>query len=413
MASGKICIIGGGIIGLMNGWYLHRAGFDVMILDADDITDNTSFGNAGLLSAFEKDPLAHPGVLLATVKLMLQGRSPLSFAPTLDPLLYRWLIRFIASATPQRLKKTLALFERYGTMGMEGYRQLFEDGIEYELHTDGLLLVYTETKSYAAKLKQMKGNPHHHVLSKAEIERALPLAKQDKIEGALLLDRDAYLDPETLMLGLKKRLQDAGVALHTGQRVVALERDDKRIIAATTATQRYEADTFVLATGADAGLARTLGRTLMMVPAKGYSVTFGMDAALKPSTAALFVDIFTALSPRDTSVRITGKLELGRHDTIAHPKIIDRIVRTLKEYTVDFELRDPKPWAGLRPLTPNDMPLIGRDAEYGNLIYATGLGWLGITLAPAIAHILRDQITQNLPNEASPDILLLSGFYQG
>ncbi len=413
MATQKICIIGGGVIGLMNAWYLSQAGYSVIVVDEGSIEDNTSFGNAGLLSAFEKDPLSHPGILLSTIKLMLQGQSPMSFGAPFDPLLYKWLLRFISSATPQRLKKTLALFERYGKLGMVGYKQLLEDGVEFELHQDGLLLVYTESKSYKNKIKQMRNNPHQHTLSKVEIEEALPLAKIDRIKGAMLLTRDAHIDPKTLMQALKKKLKENGVSIETNQRILKLEHDEQRIISAVTSKKSYEADIFIMATGADTSLATKLGKKLMMLPAKGYSITFDMDEELKPKTSALFVDIFTALSPRANSVRITGKLELGCHDRIAHPKIIKRVVDTLKEYTIDFELRNAKSWAGLRPLTPNDIPLIGRDDKYQNLIYATGLGWLGITFAPAIAHILRDQISKDLRNKESPDILLFSGFYQG
>jgi len=409
----KILIIGGGVIGLMNAWYLSRAGHNVTIIDESDITDNTSYGNAGLLSAFEKDPLAHPGIITSTLKLMLMGRSPLSFSHVLDPFLYKWLLKFAASSTTQRLKKTLALFERYGKMAMDGYEQLLKDDVIFEMHKDGLLLIYTDKKNYEAKLRQVGNNPYVEVLEKRDMGHTLPILVPSLLGGALLLERDAHIDPRSLMEALKYSLVENGVEIITNQRVLKLEKDSNKITAAITDSNRYEADSFFLATGADTSLARDLGRKLMLIPAKGYSVTFDMEKFYRPRTATLFVDIFTAISPRRNDVRITSKLELGANDRIPHQKVIDNMVATLKKYTIDFELMNPKSWAGLRPLTPNDMPLIGRDDQYQNLIYATGLGWLGITMAPAVAHILEELVTNNLRNEDSEDILLFSGFYQG
>ena len=409
----KILIIGGGVIGLMNAYYLSQAGHKVTIIDESDITNNTSFGNAGLLSAFEKDPLSHPGIILSTFKLILQGRSPLTFTPRLDPLLYKWLIKFATSATHQRLKKTLILFERYGKLAVEGYENILKNGVNFEMHQNGLLLVYTEAKSYKAKQKQLENNPYSRELSKKEIKQMLPLTKIDKVQGAFMLKRDSHIDPKTLMEALKSKLIKNGVDIITNQRVTKLEKISGKITAAITEANRYEANTFLLATGADTSLAKELGRELVLTPAKGYSITFNMEKSLQPKTAALFVDIFTALSPRNNSVRITSKLELGSKNREINPKVIEKMVKTLKQYTIDFELKNPKSWAGLRPLTPNDMPLIGRDDQYNNLIYATGLGWLGITMAPAIAHIIENLVSNNLQNKDSEDILLFSGFYQG
>ena len=413
MKTQKIVIIGGGIIGLMNAWYLSRAEHQVTLIDEGDITDNTSFGNAGLLSAFEKDPLAHPGIIASTLKLMLQGRSPLTFSHKLDPMLYKWLFKFAASSTHQRLKKTLALFEKYGKLAMDEYDKLQKENIEFEMHKHGLVLVYTDSKNYEAKLRKAENNPYIETLTYREMTHMLPFAVSSRIKGALLLNRNAYINPKTLIESLKENLIDNGVKIVTNQRVLSLEKDSNKITAAITQSNRYEADTFLLATGVDTSLAENLGKKLMMLPAKGYSITFETSKYYKPRIASLFVDIFTAITPRKHDVRITSKLELGSNDKIAHEHIINDMISKLKCFTADFEIDDPKPWAGLRPLTPNDMPLIGRDDHYQNFIYATGLGWLGVTMAPAIAHILEELVTNNLRNEDSDDILLFSGFYQG
>jgi D-amino-acid dehydrogenase len=163
----------------------------------------------------------------------------------------------------------------------------------------------------------------------------------------------------------------------------------------------------------DRALAKKLGRDLMMVPAKGYSITFQMEEAIQPKTSTLFYDIFTAMTPRRDTVRITSKMELNVPDNTPHQKMVNKILKTFTEYVEPFTLHKPKIWAGNRPLTPNDIPLIGRDEKYHNLVHATGLGWLGVTFAPAVGKIIAELIAKEQENRQNKDIMLFSGFYQG
>ena len=82
-------------------------------------------------------------------------------------------------------------------------------------------------------------------------------------------------------------------------------------------------------------------------------------------------------------------------------------------YTNAFEMREQIEWTGFRPLTPNDIPILGFDENYNNLVHATGLGWLGITFAPVIGKIISDVITIDKRNETNVDVLLFSAFFQG
>lgn len=196
------------------------------------------------------------------------------------------------------------------------------------------------------------------------------------------------------------------------EEITHFDFEGNRLAHIRSANNRYTADTYVLATGADISLARQAGRELIITPAKGYSITFEMEEALRPKTSSIFSELFIACTPRHDTVRLTSKLELGSHDPAVLEKRIESIVKTLKNYTQDFEIENPQLWAGFRPLTPNDIPLIGRDERYRNLVYATGLGWLGITFGPAIGHIISHLITQVPLDKESDDILLFSGFYQ-
>ena len=168
-----VVIVGGGCIGLMSAYCLQKSGRSVTVIDKNDITNGTSFGNAGLLSAFKKAPLSAPGAIPDTIKLMLKGESPASVHPTLDLHLYKWLLKFAASSTQARLKRTLALFERYGQVSLDMYQSMVEDDrIDFHFRKDGLLMIYTEQKTFDAKAAHCDDPLAYEILSKEKTKAA-------------------------------------------------------------------------------------------------------------------------------------------------------------------------------------------------------------------------------------------------
>jgi D-amino-acid dehydrogenase len=408
-----IVVIGGGCIGLMTAYCLLKSGRDVTVIEKGNITDGTSFGNAGLLSAFKKAPLSAPGAIFDTLKLMLKGESPASVHPTFDLHLYKWLLKFAASTTEARLKRTLALFERYGRISLDMYETMVkEDGMDFHFCKDGLLMIYTEQKTFDIKAAHCNNPDAYEILSKERTKEYMPILNE-KVIGSILLKENGHIDPGEFMIELKKYLEGKGVEFLLNEEVTKLEFEGSKVSKIRTSKGVYEAETFVLSTGANDTLAKQAKNRFLMTPAKGYSITFKMDDALKPKTSSLFADLFIAMTPRRNTVRMTSKLELGTTNPDVVRKQIDSINKNLSLYTNDFVKKDIVEWSGFRPLTPNDMPILGYDENYNNLVHATGLGWLGITFAPAIGKIINDVITIDKKNNTNADVLLFSAFYQG
>jgi D-amino-acid dehydrogenase len=410
-----IIIIGAGIMGLTTAYELLKAGRKVTIIDESDITDSTSFGNAGLLSAFDKGPLANPGIVFNTLKLMIKGESPVNIHPTLDIKIYKWLWKFVNSANKDRLKRTLALFEKYGHISNDLYEKMqIVDGLDFDFHRKGMLSVFTEQSSYDKKLLDyaIKNDDIFEIIEKNKIKDFIPCVTND-VKGAIHFKRNTHFDPKRVMLELKRYLKENGAEFILNERITHIKYGNKEIESISSALNTYEADTYIMSTGYQTLLADKLKQDLMMTPAKGYSLTFTMPKELQPYTSTLFADLFIVMTPRRDDVRITSKLEIGSSNPRVIKKQIESIKENFKKYTIPFEMENIIEWTGFRPLTPNDMPLIGRDEKYKNLIYGMGLGWLGMTFGPALATILKDLIINDLENKNSDDILLFSGFYQG
>ena len=410
-----IIIIGAGIMGLTTAYKLHKLGRNVTIIDEKEITNSTSFGNAGLLSAFDKTPLSNPGVILDTLKLMLKGESPVNIHPTLDPKIIKWLWKFTNCANEPRLKRTLALFEKYGQITNNLYKKMQEeDNLDFDFHQNGMLSVFTEQTSYEKKISKYSylNDEHFEILQNNKIKDYLPCANEH-IKGAILFKRNAHLDPKRVMFELKRYLIENGVEFILNEKITNIKYSNDEIQNISSNTNTYYANTYIMTTGYQTLLADKLNQELMMTPAKGYSITFNMPKELQPLTSTLFADLFIVMTPRRDDVRLTSKLEIGSTNIDVVKKQIESIKSNFKKYTLPFEMENIVEWSGFRPLTPNDMPLIGRDEKYKNLIYGMGLGWLGMTFAPSIAQILSNMILNNLENKKCDDILLFSGFYQG
>lgn len=410
-----IVIIGGGIIGLMNAYYLQKAGRKVTLIDENDITDSTSFGNAGLLSAFDKAPLSHPGVISETIKMMIKGESPVKVHPKFDYKLFKWLFNFAKNANEERLKKSLILFEKYGQDTIDSYKNIQkEDNLDFDFHHDGMLSIFTESETYEKKLKEYNYEDHERfeILTKTQIKEYVPCLN-DKVKGVIHFKRNAHLDPRRVMSELKNYLTNNGVEFILNEKIIDMTFLDKKVHTVSSKENTYKANTFILSTGYQTLLANRRKKELMMTPAKGYSITFNMPDELKPKTSCLFNDLFIVMTPRRNDVRLTSKLELGSINPAVVKSQIDSIKDNFNKYTNNFEMKNIKEWSGFRPLTPNDRPLFGKDEEYDNLVYAMGLGWLGMTFAPSIAKSLTNIITNDLKNKDDDDILLFSGFYQG
>lgn len=412
--SKKVIIIGGGIGGLSAAYFLQRSGAAVTVIDKGSLHESASIGNAGFLSMFEKSPMAYPGVFFDTLRAFLNNRSPMVINSIFDWQLARWGYQFARATSRQRYNRTLAVLEHFGEEVFSFYKNLTEvDGLDVEYHRDGFALIFTDKKTYQKKISSLPaGSSHHSVLAAEDIKRLFPLVRPDSVAGAILLKRNGHLNPGRVISGLHTLLESQGVVFKLHEEITRIETDNSTVIRAHSASTAYEADEYILASGANLALTKKLQRDFIITPGRGYSITFTLDNTLKPQIPALFCDIYTALTPRREDLRITGKIEFGKSRSSPERRIHE-LVQVLKNYTQDFSISNETIWTGDRPLTGSDMPYLGRDQIFSNLSYIMGLGHTGINIGPICGRIISELITNDLHNIQHKDLLNLSHFYQG
>ena len=224
----------------------------------------------------------------------------------------------------------------------------------------------------------------------AELEPGVDFA----VAGALLNEEGAALRIPAFLVGLAEALRARGVEILTGAEVRGFEVTGRRVRGVRTGRGDLRPAEVVIAAGVwSVACARMLGVGLTLQPAKGYAVTVPAGPGA-PTRPVLLSEGKVAVMPLGDRVRIGGTLELSGLDTSVSPRRVDGILHTARRYLPALDTdRRLDVWSGLRPCTPDSLPLIGRAGGWGNVSVATGHGHIGMGLAPAGGELLAHLVT--------------------
>ncbi|WP_218023319.1 NAD(P)/FAD-dependent oxidoreductase [Nocardia altamirensis] len=259
----------------------------------------------------------------------------------------------------------------------------------------GIILTYKTARGFAeagrSVARAVAGGVPLRVLDAGELDELEPKTRFD-IAGALYNAEGAYLRVPEFIHEFARMLRALGVDIREHTAVTDFEVGAGTIRRLHTTSGEFRGRDVVLAAGAwSTECARMAGIELLLQPIKGYSVTVDMPPG-GPGRPVLLSEGRIALVPLGDRLRIGGTLELtGMHTTVSARRL-DGMLRTVRDYLPDWaETPIHETWSGLRPATPDGLPLIGR-AGPRNLLVAAGYGHIGMGLAPAagelVAHLL-------------------------
>lgn len=401
----RVVVIGGGIAGLATAWYAAQDGHDVALVDrgAPD-GDRCSLGNAGMIVPSHFVPLASPGSVKIGLLSLANPRSPLRVAPRLDPGYLRWCWQFLRAARSARVARAAPALRDLALLSRRGYEALtllWPQGVPLAEH--GMLVLCRSAHALreekgAARMAQRLGMPVE-VLDRdaaAALEPDLDL----EVAGAVRYPLDAHTVPQRVVATLVAGLAEAGVELHWHAEVTGFRRTGSRIAAAATAAGEIGGDEFVIAGGmGSAALARAIDLPLPLMSGKGYSFTLERPR-VRPRACAILSEARIAVTPMGPAVRFAGTMELCGLDRSIDPRRIAPMLEAIPRYFPQFGPADfagIKPWAGLRPCSPDGLPYIGRTRRADNVLLATGHAMLGVSLAPGTGRVISDLIAGREP----------------
>ncbi len=416
----KVAVLGAGVIGVTTAYFLAKGGASVTVVDRQPGPAlETSLANGGQISVNHATPWATPSTPLKALKWLGRSDAPLLIHPRWDPALAAWLIRFLANCTRRRLRTNI---ERALRVALYSRGQLAElraqTGIEYDQLTRGILHIFRNRRDYAealpGSLLMTELGCERRAVSVDEcvaLEPALTWTR-GRLVGGIFSPGDESGNAHTFTLRLAELAGELGAKFRWNELVQRLRSNDRRITGAETDKGVIEADVYVVALGSYSPLLlRPLGVSLPVYPGKGYSVTIPIGGHLGAPTLSLIDDEFKMVYSRLANrLRVAGTAEFAGWDASVTEKRAKFLLAKAVELLPDCgDVEGAEFWAGLRPSTPDGVPVIGRTA-FGNLLLNTGHGTLGWTMACGSGRVVADLVLGRTP-EISLDGLGIDRFH--
>lgn len=399
----KVVIIGGGIIGLSSAYYLQQSGHEVTVIDKTDMTENCSYGNCGYVCPSHFVPLATPGIVKQGLKWMFNSKSPFYVQPRFDMSLIDWGLKFMRSATPEKVEaagvplRDIAIFSQ----------KLYEDWtrlpqFKFAYEHKGLLEIF-QTKAGADHAHHMMEKAHKlglldtTMLDYNQLQQLEPQTKINAI-GAIWFKCDAHLYPNKLMQQLIADLKQKGVQLAGNEEVTGFENSNGKITRVITEKNVYDADSVVIASGSwSRELAAKMQVKIPLVPGRGYSVTLE-DSPYKINHPSVLVEGRVALTPMDgNKIRFGGTMEITSTQTPPRMSRVQGVLQAVERYYPEFKVPMPtmdKIWYGYRPCSADGLPYIGRTRQWSNVVMATGHAMLGLSLGAGTGKLVSEIVNE-------------------
>ncbi|WP_374472930.1 NAD(P)/FAD-dependent oxidoreductase [Arenimonas sp.] len=397
-----VLVLGGGVIGLACAHYLLAEGRSVRVLEAGRVGAATSWGNCGTLTPSHAAPLAAPGMVGQALRWMLSPSAPLYVKPRWDPALMRWLAK-VAGRCNRRdwresglakgalLKYSRALIEDlvYGQDLDCGFEA---GGLHYVFRTERAL----EKQRRDLPLLEELGIPAR-VLDGAALAADEP-ALRPGLAGSVFFPGDAQLRPDRYTAELARVVRADGGVIEEGVRVTGLERGRNGIEAVHTSEGRRTGGRVVMALGAwSTEFAQMLRLQIPIQPGKGYSITYDRPAA-PPRRPLVLKERSVCVTTWGDGYRLGSTMEFSGYDDSLNRARLDALERGAGEYLLEpVGPAKREEWCGWRPMTWDDLPLLGRAPGFNNLFLATGHGMMGMGMSAGTGRLLADLVTGRAP----------------
>ncbi|PXW96680.1 glycine/D-amino acid oxidase-like deaminating enzyme [Sphaerotilus hippei] len=413
----KVVVLGAGIIGVSTAWHLLEQGHEVVVVDRQpEAAMETSFANGAQISVSFCEPWANAGAPLKVAKWLLRDDSPLLFRPRLDPHQWRWGLAFLGQCTHDAFERNVRQLVALGRYSHDTLKEIVAStGIEYQRLERGILHFFSsqaDLDAGAAGAQVMR----RHGVDRRVLDRQQVLAIEPalasygpSLAGGTYTPSDESGDARVFTQRLAERCAGRGAQFLHEHQVLGLDleggafRSVRVVRAGEVQPTRVHADAVVVAMGSySAPMLRTVGVSLNIYPAKGYSATFKLRDPARASVVSLLDDSRKiAISRLGDQIRVAGTAELAGYDTdLDGPTARVRCESLRRRYEELFpgvaDTTEPNYWTGLRPSTPDNIPCMGRTAVPGVWVNA-GHGTLGWTHGAGSGRALADLISGRRP----------------
>lgn len=395
----NIVIIGGGIVGLSSAYFLHKEGHQVTVIDKSDITSGASFVNAGYITPSHIIPLASPGKIAQGIKWMFNSASPFYMQPRWDTDFFKWSWYFHKSSTHEKVAKAIPVIKDINLLSFDLFRQMKLSGDlgDFQLERKGLLMLCQTQATFDHEMEIAKKASFLGLevkeLNKTELALLEPNVKINA-ESAIHYECDGHTTPTELMPKLLHYLKSVGVVIKTNEEVVDINTSGGKIAEIITSKGNYKPDEVVLAAGSWSGeISKKMRIKLPLQAGKGYRINVERPTGI--SIPSILMESSMAVTPMQGFTRFAGTMEFSGINSIVRKERVEAIANGAKRFYPELEINLEEREAaktGLRPVSPDGLPYIGKSKEFSNLTFATGHAMMGWSLGPATGKLVAEII---------------------
>ena len=360
-----------------------------------------SHGNCGTITPSHAPPLAAPGMVAVGLRWMFTPDAPLYLKPRLDPVLWRWLAHFAARCNASAWRQSTGS----RSVILEDSRRRLADWVQRytlqcEFVEEGLDYVFREQANFDHYAQECELLRQFGIVSEsldgAAYLRDEPALKPGVV-GAVRFPGDARLRPDRYVAELARALRERGGVIEEQCRVDALQESADGVDVVTDRGLRHAREVVVALGAWSPQLARGLGLNLPIQPGKGYSITYSRPR-LVPRRPMVLKDRSVCVTTWDSGFRLGSTMEFAGYDQTLNATRLAALERGASEY-----LHEPvgatvqERWYGWRPMTWDDLPILGRAPRHRHTWLATGHGMLGVSMSAASGQLMADLITGKSP----------------
>ncbi|WP_034260512.1 NAD(P)/FAD-dependent oxidoreductase [Altibacter lentus] len=396
----SVAIIGGGVIGLCTAYFLQKEGHEVTLIDQSAMDFGASYVNAGYVSPSHIIPLAAPGVVKQGLRWMFNTSSPLYIKPRLEKSFMDWAWAFNKSCSHSNVERSVKAIKQITLLSSRLFSEIrASEGFTFQLENKGLLML---CKTYAMLEKELKlvktaseEGLEARSISLQELKAMEPNVNMD-IVGATHYQCDWHTTPQEFMTELKHYLTLNNVQFLKQERVLDLHTQGNSIISLRTDQRTLVADEFVLAAGSWSQLlSKKLGIKIPLQAGKGYRINSYQPTGI--TIPSILAEAKVAITPMNGFTRYAGTMEIAGINHTIRPERVAAIASAVSTYypNVKVPISEQKEAAcGLRPVSPDGRPYIGKSHKCRNLTIATGHAMMGWSMAPATGKLVAEMLSE-------------------
>ncbi len=380
--SKKITIVGGGIIGASIAYELQRRGHQTRIIEKNKIGHGCSYGNAGWMTPCFAMPLPLPGNFLKSLKWLVNPESPLYIKPEPSILLVRWLLTFLKNMNQAQAERAVEGLVKLSLESLHRYEELAKKFPEINFEKKGLLMVAQSPEGVKAAEAEMHFVAKHKVPGRAmtpEQCRDLEPSLTGKLLGGVYFPEEAHGEPLKIVEALVKGAKALGCEVLEDTELQSWESEGSNIKSVKTSRGDFEVESVIWAAGSwSEAWSQKLNLRVPILGGKGYALIVP-PLKTQPQTPLMLLEKKIAVTPRQGSLRIAGTLELVNQDFSVTERRVNTIVKGTREFlTLPDNIEVKELWKGLRPCTPDGVPMIGWNKNFKNMMMACGHQLLGL-----------------------------------